>query len=128
MLLHPHGAQLPCDQCRKFEHYIDGENAGQPIKRKNRTEFVARRSPLPCESSIGCEKGHWSTPLELTDQNWKAWNHYKEGCAVGFQPHEQRDAIVRRNAAIISMIEDQVEQHRQNLRLSQLVSLTVGAK
>lgn len=52
----------------------------------------------------------WATAVELTEQNWRAWAHYRECVAVGSFPD---DPIVRRNAAVIRAAEDAAEQLRR---------------
>ena len=79
----------------------------------------------PCETCPKIPKGrlaHPSSAVELSDKNLMAYRHYKECKAVGQFPD---DAIVRRNAAIIS---DIVEDYRQKPMRELLMLLPILTK
>ena len=129
MLLHPEVATRSCADCKKWEYYNDGPKQGQRVKRKNRDEFVERRSRLPCETpGLTCPKGHHSDPIELSDENWLAWDHFQKASAVGYREHEQNDPIVRSNAAILTRVNDAVREYREAERLNRLARLMLGAR
>lgn len=93
---YPHLLHVTCQQCR-YWHYdpIDGDLAtreGEPLRR-------IPGSVLMCETRDGCPRGHWSKPVELSEKNRLAWEHYKLCRATNHWP---ADAIVQRNAAIIT--------------------------
>ena len=61
----------------------------------------------PCrDPERGCPKGTPEHPRTLLPENELAYEHYRECRAVGEFPD---DAVVRRNAAIIRKVEDEVE-------------------
>lgn len=63
---------------------IGGVNARRPA-----------HAAVACDTDAGCLKGHWSNPVELSDKNKKAWEHWLEWRSVGCpRPY---DAIMRRN-------------------------------
>ena len=126
-LLHPEVATRSCADCKKWEYYTDGEKAGQRVKRKNRDEYMERRSPLPCDTpTIGCPKGHHTDPIELTEENVLAWYHYKQCSAVGFRDVERDDPIVRMNAAILKMVESGLRERRDADRLDRFARLMIA--
>lgn len=48
--------------CRKF--YFD-EETGQPKKTRDGKGFELRKGKVPCESSVGCAKGHYNDKPDL---------------------------------------------------------------
>lgn len=79
------------------------DKAGNPIPRPKRTFPPCHYSPK------GCPKGTPETSKELSEKNMRAYRHYLECKAVGDFP---QDAIVRRNAGIIRVVEDSVREER----------------
>ena len=70
-------------------------------------EFLA-----PCQDpKRGCPKGTPENPRNLLLCNELAYEHYRECRAVGEFPD---DPIVRRNAAIIRAVEDEIELRKVN--------------
>ena len=57
--------------------------------------------------------------MELSEQNWDAWGHYRECRAVGSFP---ADPIVRRLAAVCRQVEDAFERQAVTGRLDRLVT------
>lgn len=84
----------PCSACRKwlydpvagrlFQNNVDGEM--EPIPRPE-------GYPLLCEGGT-CPKGHWSNPVELSEKNRLALQHYETSSGVD-------DPIVQRNRKLI---------------------------
>lgn len=106
MLTHPDVAFRDCNDCILFHYTRDGkrelDKRGNPKPR--------RGLPPPCRTRNGvCHKGTPEDQKSLSDKNWKAYQHYQECRAVGSFPD---DAIVRRNAAIISRVEESVREER----------------
>ena len=69
---------------------------------------------------MGCPKGSPDAGIELTDQNWLAYQFHQECKAVGRFPG---DPIVRRNAAIIESVERDIDRSRQRLLQQQLSTI-----
>lgn len=99
-----------CADCAKWVYTDDGEvmkrppKIGLPVLRPAGT-------PTPCSR---CPKIPASAPaktreyaIELTDQNFQAWQHYLECRAIGRFPD---DPIVRRNARILREVYDEYEK------------------
>lgn len=107
LLRFPKIASRDCRDC--LLHVYDettgkrNEFRGEPIKRN------PRRGP-PCTTEAKCPKGHHSDPIQLSEWNEQAYQHYRTCKAVGDFPD---DEIVRRNARIIRTIEDSVQKDEQ---------------
>lgn len=77
----------------------------------------------PCKTCPKIPKGDEPFPhnaQELSDKNWKAYQHWRECRAVGNFPD---DAIVRRNAAIIQAIHDEHREHTYVKPIHDLIAL-----
>lgn len=88
-----------------MKHIYD-ETTGKRVERRERPVVRPAGCLPPCESGAGCAKGVPSGRKgcrELSPKNWKAYQHYRECVAVGDFP---RDATVRKNAAIIRLVEE----------------------
>jgi hypothetical protein len=109
LLLHP---EVPsCDQCEQFIH--DPGRGWQPLKKRGSSEPEPRpagtatpcglcpKIPKPCPAT--------GRKSELSERNWQTYLHYLQCKAVGEFPP---DALVRRNAGWIRMIEDQVQREQ----------------
>lgn len=121
--MHPHLAGRPCSDCRKWV-YPDkpgdfaeraAERGGRPVDR-----VPGQRPPCSYCPKQPISVPEWErtpdTAVELSDKNWRAYWHHLECAAVGAFPD---DDIVRRNAAVIKRVEQDVE----SLRQLQLVTL-----
>ena len=71
----------------------------------------------PCRQAKGCPKGTPEKPRSLRPENQRCLEHYRECKAVGQFPD---DPIVRRNAAIILEVEEEV-QRREKKEFQQLL-------
>ena len=105
MLLHPEVANRDCDVCQTWQF---DETTGQIVEKPKGTP-IKRYGHLPCRTPIGCHKGTPEAQKSLSPHNQLAYQHYRECRAVGHFPY---DPIVRRNAAIIREVEDQVDRIR----------------
>ena len=103
LLAHP---ELPsCADCQ--EYLYDPAHGWLPVlkARGTKDEFHARREAgcaTPCPACPKIPHGAEPKPdnaIELTDKNWRAYQHWKECKAVDDFP--KGDRIVRRNAALI---------------------------
>ena len=105
---HPLVASRSCGECKQWLYDEDGtrtERAGVPAPRP-------RGQPTPCYKCPKVPKGKPPIPesaVELTDRNWKVWQHYRECKATGRFPD---DAIVRQHAAVIREVETEYELSR----------------
>lgn len=85
-------------------------------------------NPTPCDTSMGCPKGHYDEPKSLSARNAMAFIHYQECKATGSFPE---DPVVRKNARLIRMVEDGAEKrehYRQLEGIGGIVSLMGGRK
>jgi hypothetical protein len=119
-LLHPEVAFRDCQDCMK--HVYD-EKTGRKVERRGKSVARHPKCPPPCRSKAGCPKGAPTGEKgcrELSSKNWRAYQHYKECVAVGDFP---KDATVRRNAAIIRMAEESVEETKRAGSIAPLLGL-----
>lgn len=91
-----------------------------PVLRNPKQKLMCER--LDSEGNSKCPKGHFSSPIELSQKNVEAYHHYLTCVAVGSFPD---DEIVRRNARIIRQIVDQQKEIQQ--REFMLSVLQLGA-
>lgn len=67
-------AARSCDLCRKY--YFD-EETGEPVHdARTGKGFMLRRDKVPCETSIGCRKGHWKDKPDLTTEESRVLSLY----------------------------------------------------
>lgn len=89
-------AQRSCDVCRRY--WFDEEirkavsRGGKPLPRP-------QHSPVSCETSAGCPKGHYDNPVSLSDRNTQTLWYYEQFRVVGCP--DIGDDIVRRNWNLI---------------------------
>jgi hypothetical protein len=115
ILSHPHVAARSCEDCKKW-YYEDSptrmalevftrgkDEEGRPL----RVERIAGQEPrcawcpkVPRDVVDPCPEA----AVELSEKNWRAYQHYLECRAVGEWP--TGDAIVRRNAMLIRGVEE----------------------
>ena len=86
---------------------------GHPLRRAK-----GERKPCDFEPSA-CPKGSPTAGIALSRVNELVYTHYLECKAVGSFPD---DPIVRRNAAIISEVERQIEEEKQCQLLTTLLA------
>lgn len=107
---HPEVAGRDCNSCREWWYGPNGRPLvdSQGLKRK-------RVGVVPCETQIGCPKGHYSNQTDLSQKNQNAYEHYLECRAVCSFPD---DPIVRRNAKIIRQAEESAFWEKLDERLA----------
>lgn len=98
LALHPEVAGRSCDSCRHWWYKQDGT-----IARGATGNLLRRHGVVPCETMVGCPKGHHTNQAGLSAKNEAAYRHYKECRATHNFPD---DPIVRSNAVIISQAEE----------------------
>ena len=105
LLRYPKVATRDCAVCKIYGF---DENTGlMELLRDGEPAKRLRANPVPCMTRIGCMKGTWERPIELSDSNQLCYEHYLECRAVGVFPD---DPLVKENAAIIRSIEDRLER------------------
>lgn len=125
MLLHP---EVPsCAECQQWLY-----NPKNWTKIKRGTVECKREpgEPTPCFVCPKIPSGMPATPetgmkFELSLQNWLAWRHYCECQATGDFPKDgdgELDPVVKRNAGVIRMVEEQVRRQTQADAASRLLS------
>lgn len=107
-------ANRPCDLCRRF--FFDEKTGGprltegKPIPRNG--------SPAPCETSVGCAKGHWTREIKLTTAEQAVIDAYRGGTLT---ERDKRDPIVRKVMGALAGIDEAV----QTANLSEAISLAI---
>lgn len=123
LMLHPEVSSRSCSDCQTYLYNDRGPGLMGDVNERGGVKTPRPRNPKTGEFfKGGAPPCHWcpKVPLgdpprpesaqELTEENFQALMHYRECRAVGDFPG---DAIVRRNAALIRMVEDSVDQIRQ---------------
>lgn len=120
LLLHPQWRRS-CSDCLKWRYDEHGKPMERPHGSGNR--LTNDDGYTPCTE---CPKIPEGSPKErryaqeLSDKNFRAWQHWRECKAVGRFPD---DEIVKRNAAILQSIQDELD--RQPIQqLTQLMMLS----
>jgi hypothetical protein len=95
--------------------YVYDEISGRPYEnppRSGRLVVRPQRAAPPCRiPGVGCPKGTPETPRGLNTANQAAWQFDRECRAVGHFPD---DPLVRRNAALIRQVEEEIERRERN--------------
>ncbi len=108
-LFHPGISNLPCEKCLKYVTDIiggSGDIATYGVTNLETGEREQVPQPRPQGTVPPCERCPKGSPaqaeeMELSPKNWQAFGHYRQAKAVGPTDEERRDAIIRRNWAII---------------------------
>lgn len=128
LLLHPKWAMRSCDDCQRYRHHEDqsdelfGKPMCRPLNSDNKITRDRGEFP-PCKVCPKIAPGDAPIPQnaqELSEKNWKAYQHWQECKAVGSFPD---DAIVRKNAAIIQKVHDEYDRQVMVRPLHDLVNL-----
>ncbi len=89
---------IDCSTCRSY--CMDHINGCLYIGPSGHPTPLPKNQRVPCETSVGCPKGHWSEPTGLSNERWaKTWRHYWAYLNAGFQPV---DKLMRRNRTLIN--------------------------
>lgn len=99
-------ANRDCDQCTL---YVFNETEAKPEIRNGKPVARPKGTATPCFYNR-CVKGKPNAYTALLPHNWYAYEHYKECEATGSFPD---DPIVRRNARLIKMVEDEIAKHER---------------
>ncbi|MGE5192816.1 MAG: hypothetical protein ACM3U2_09955 [Deltaproteobacteria bacterium] len=112
----PHVALRNCEHCQM---YVYNEITGCPWENPPHSgRLIVRPAGTfpPCRiPGVGCPKGTPEQPKGLSAANHAAWRFDRECRATGIFPD---DPLVRRNAAIIRQVEEELE-HRQRTEFRQ---------
>lgn len=121
--LYPAIAALSCDECEKVMH-TDGVLTMTGRRPLQTVVPRAKGIKTPCST---CKKIPHDAPerkrryaTEMTEQNWRAYQHYLGCAAVNWNVPEAGDPIVQKNAAIIKGVLDSLHEAREE-RLTQLL-------
>lgn len=120
-MLHPGIAFRDCNDC--LAHLYNEETGKVELGRDRKPRKRDASCPPPCRTSKGCPKGTPEEPESLSEQNERAYLHYKSCVSVGMFPE---DSIVRQNATIIRIVEDAVAAGREAEFQGLLLMLTAG--
>lgn len=79
--------------CRKY-HFI--EDTGQ-VAKTSKGRLVERKGPTPCETPLGCAKGHWRDEIVLTAQEERVIDAFwaSRGAGGVLTDEEKRHPIIR---------------------------------
>lgn len=110
ILFHPAVAYRDCGHCQEFLYWEDGDEIGLPVTRGDKPVKRNIGSPPPCRTPQGCPKGTPEAPRTLSGKNEFAYQHDSECRAINQFPD---DAIVKRNAATIRIVEDSRKRQDQ---------------
>ena len=112
VLFHPEVTGRTCYDCRRYIFADTAREMGEQCFTRDRDGRMTlpvhrpRNSAPPCHQCPKIPDGELPRPenaVEMTEQNWRTYQHYRECRAVGVFPD---DPIVRRNAATLRGIED----------------------
>lgn len=122
LLNHPEWNRT-CNDCLLYQHNDDtGEIVMLGTERMRRPQNLGVSVPcFHCAKIPKKAPKHWDHAIELTDQNWQAYTHWKQCRAVNQFPD---DPIVRRNAAIIS----DVYEEYQKAPIRELTAILIARK
>lgn len=108
---HPILCEIPCELCLK--HPVDFKTGRFDVLRDGKTleprilnGDVCHLAPCR-DPARGCLKGTPEKPNTLNQANQDCYEHYSQCKAVGQFPD---DPIVRRNAAVIVEVKEQIER------------------
>jgi hypothetical protein len=131
MAQHP---ELPrCDDCRQWLYTPDWRLQrrphpdGPPVPRPKGSSPPCSDCPkIPRPLPVG-ERAWWGLAAELSEENARCLEHYRECVAVGWQVPDALDPLVRRHAALIRGEDEAVERGRQSALLG-LLAMGTAAK
>ena len=95
---------LTCIDCNQF--CVDHETGEIQRYPSGQPKIIPKGIPVPCETHVGCGKGHWTGPKGLSDPRWAAtWRHFwlYRNDPPNFL---RRDPIFLRNRALLNWIVD----------------------
>lgn len=96
-------ADIASRDCKHCWKYVYNEKTGKPEKRHGKLIRRPKGTTPPCMRGL-CKKGSPDQFKTLLPHNVLAYEHYQECKATGRFPD---DPVVRRNARLIKMVEDE---------------------
>jgi hypothetical protein len=106
--------QVAFRNCEHCQMYVYDESTGRAYENPPRSGRLVVRPPgtaPPCRiPGVGCPKGTPENPRGLNEANRAAWRFDRECRAVGHFPD---DPLVRRNAALIRQVEEELERRER---------------
>lgn len=126
VLLHPEVAFRDCEHCLKFFYEEDGPNVGKVrIGKDDQPEPRPRGTKPPCRRpDCRCPKGTPENPIELSNRNWKAWEHYRRCKLTGRWPE---DEIVLQMGVLLDEVLERVRDTRMLKTITAATSTTMAA-
>jgi hypothetical protein len=113
--MHPMLAARSCDLCKKI---MFDEETGTPIKARSGEGFAKRIGKVPCESTIGCKKGHWKDAPDLNAPQQGVIDLFHASMASGgacLSEDERSDWWLMQTFGKLRSLEESVK--RQNLEM-----------
>ena len=103
LLSNPRLAIRTCGLCRRL--WFD-EETQLPIRNELTSEWEVRPSfaKPACETTAGCGKGHWGSPVEVSKKTKQVLRHYLLHREVGATEHMRNCGIIQRNWLAISIL------------------------
>lgn len=128
VLLHPEIVGRSCADCKAWM-FDDSPTrlSGRKFVRAGQPQPRPPNLPTPCHQCPKIPAGADPKPenaVELSPKNWRAYSHYLECRAVLKFP--DADPIVRRNAVLIRMVEDEARDAREDRRADLTTSLLLA--
>lgn len=108
-------AARSCDLCRRV---MFDEETGKPIQKRDKSGYAERTGKVPCESSLGCKKGHWQEKPDLNPPQQGVLDLYHASIASGgacLSDDERSDWWLMQTFGKLRMLEEQYK--RQSLEL-----------
>ena len=115
-----------------YWYHADGSCPTKPANSKDPADRLRRPpgSRPPCETCPKIAAGDVPAPhngVRLSDENRRAWDHYRECRAVNWQVPEATDPLVRRHAALLRAVEEAAEKRDAAAALAGLMARVAGA-
>lgn len=122
--LHPLVAYRDCQHCRAFEYDEETGEVKQVVMIREDGSEGEEPKPRgggkpPCETLVGCAKGHHQNPKGLTPRERVIRQHLEDLRAVNRLP---ADAAVARLAAVLDESERACDRHEQQNTLLTLLT------
>lgn len=115
-MLNPFLSEVSCVTCRSY--CLDFEKGQVYLGADGHPTPLPRGAKVPCETPLGCLKGHWSEPLGLSVDRWaRCWRHYWRTRYRNLQ-----DPIILRNRVLI----DWIVLHGRDRRFDPFVGVGSG--
>ena len=90
-----------------------------------------RRGDVPCDTHLGCPKGHWKEKPDLTSHEALLVDLYTTSKATGgrvLTTGEARDPFILETFAMLAMVDDLVDKRRHEENISTILMVASRSK